>query len=239
MTTSLSGFSRLALLAAFCLTACEGGLKEGLTPPPPPGIAASVAVSPQGATLASVDDTLDFTAVVRDADQNVLDGVPVTWSSSDNSVMTVGSSGRAQSRSNGSASITATAGSVSGSSTATVQQVATALAVSPPAISIPAGSSTTLSATLNDANGHSIAGMSVAWASGDQGIATVDGSGAVTGLTAGSTTVTASSGNLSDAATITVTTGSGPTVASVTISPSSGSLASIDQTLTFTAVARD
>src|SRR5215213_9492693 len=81
--------------------------------PPPPSYPASVTVSPGSATV-FVGQSAGFTARVYDQYGNQMSGQTVTWSSSNTSVATVGSSGYAQGVSLGSATITATAGGVSG-----------------------------------------------------------------------------------------------------------------------------
>src|SRR5207249_6605277 len=78
-----------------------------------------------------------------------------------------------------------------------------------------------LAAAPKDANGNSISGRTITWASGSTAVATVSASGFVTGVAAGSVTITATSEGQSGTATITVST---VPVASVTVSPSTASV---------------
>lgn len=55
-----------------------------------------------------------------------------------------------------------------------------------------------------DANGQAVGNASVAWASSDTTIATVDGSGVVKGASEGETTIFATAGSISDTGLITV-----------------------------------
>ncbi len=77
----------------------------------------------------TVGQTSQATATLRDAQNNVITGRPVTWSSSDASVATVSSTGLVTAVAGGSASVTASSGAASGSATVTVTQVAGSLDV--------------------------------------------------------------------------------------------------------------
>jgi hypothetical protein len=92
-----------------------------------------------------------------------------------------------------------------------------------------------LSATLRDANGNVLTGRTVAWASSATGVATVNGSGVVTGQGAGTATITATSEGKSGTAAVTVTV---VPVATVSVTPSTLSLA-VGQTGQLTATPRD
>lgn len=94
------------------------------------------------------------------------------------------------------------------------------VAVSPNTASIAIGATTTLTATPTDANGTTVGGQTISWSSNNTSVATVSSSGVVTGVAAGTATITASTAGKSGTATITVTA----PVASVTISPSSVTL---------------
>ncbi len=173
---------------------------------------ASLAITPQSASFTSIDETLDFTAIARDSAQNILTGVSLTWTSSDQAVVTIASTGQARAAGNGTATISVASGGVSASTPATVQQVATSIEVLPASVSVAVGASVSLTATPRDANGHPIGGMTVTWISSNPGAAMVDGAGLVSGIAPGSATVTAASGSLSRTASVTVTGGTGRTI---------------------------
>jgi uncharacterized protein YjdB len=82
-------------------------------------VVASVSLSPSASTLAP-GQTTQFTATARDASGTVL-SVGVSWTTSDGTVASVSSSGLVTGNANGSATITATAGSVSGTAAVTVE----------------------------------------------------------------------------------------------------------------------
>jgi alpha-tubulin suppressor-like RCC1 family protein len=66
------------------------------------------------------------------------------------------------------------------------------------------GKTTKLSATPRDASGNALSGRSISWTSSNANIASVDGTGMVTGVAAGSATITAASEGKSASASITV-----------------------------------
>src|SRR2546425_4278617 len=76
--------------------------------------------------------------------------------------------------------------------------------VSPSSMSVAAGSTYQFTATLKDAFGTVLTGQPVTWATSDPSVATVNGSGLVTGAVAGTATISATSCGVTDTATVTV-----------------------------------
>jgi len=70
---------------------------------------------------------------------------------------------------------------------------------------VAAGQTVQLSATPKDSAGNVLAGRVVTWATTDAAVATVSGSGLVTGLVVGTATITATSEGKSGSAALTVT----------------------------------
>ncbi len=79
------------------------------------------------------------------------------------------------------------------------------ISVSPSSVTVTAGSSQAVSATVFDQNSQPMSGQAVVWTSADPTVAAVDSSGNITGVTAGTTTVTAACGSLNAAVNVTVT----------------------------------
>src|SRR5437870_5563923 len=184
---------------------------------------ASVSVTPATATI-GVGQTAQYAAITRDAFGNPLGGRTVTWSSSNPAVAA------------GPATITATAEGKSGTATITVSTVPVAsVTVSPSTASVPVGQTVQLTATPKDASGNPLSGRPVSWGSSNTAVATVSGSGVVTGVTAGAATITATSEGQSGTATITEST---VPVASVTVSPGTASV-QVGQTVQLTATSKD
>jgi uncharacterized protein YjdB len=179
---------------------------------------AAVTVTPSSGTVA-IGQTVQLTATPRDASGNPLTGRAIGWSSSDNTIATVNSSGLVTGVVAGAVTITATSEGQSGTASITVSGVPVAsVTVNPASASVPAGQTVQLSATLRDANGTILTGRSVTWASNNTPVATVTGTGLVSAKVAGSATITATSEGQSGTAAITVTP---VPVASVTVTPAS------------------
>jgi len=79
------------------------------------------------------------------------------------------------------------------------------VSVAPATATVAVGSTTQLTATPKDANGGTLSGRTVTWASSNTSVATVNASGLVTGQVAGTATITATSEGQSGTAAITVT----------------------------------
>jgi hypothetical protein len=117
---------------------------------------ATVAVSATASTLDALGANAQFTAVARDGTGGTL-AVPITWSSSDTSVVRIDSlTGQAAAVGNGTAVITATAEGVQGSTLLSVSQVATQLSylVQPTDIIAGAPISPGVEVKALDANGN-------------------------------------------------------------------------------------
>ena len=164
----------------------------------------AVAVTPDTVVLTALGQTAQLTADVRDQLGRVMDGVGVSWSSSDATVAVVDSAGLVSAVGSGAATITATAGDASDDAIVTVMQSAGSVTVSPSAHSIAPGDTLRLVAEAYDAGGHLVAGASFTWSSSSAAVATVDPSGLVRGAGEGTATITATAGDASGTSEITV-----------------------------------
>jgi hypothetical protein len=148
---------------------------------------------------------VQLAATTKDSAGNVLTGRVVTWASSASGVATVSASGLVTGVAAGTATLTATSEGKSGTATVTVTVVPVAsVAVTPSSASVQAGQTVQLTATPKDANGNALTGRTVAWATSNAAVATVSASGLVTGVVAGTATITATSEGKSGSAAITV-----------------------------------
>jgi alpha-tubulin suppressor-like RCC1 family protein len=116
---------RLTIIGSIPLHACGG---DGNGPEP----IASIEVSPANDTLITIGQTKQFAAVAKDANGHAVTGTAFAWSSSSQAVAGVGPSGLVSAAGKGSASITATASGVSGSTQLVVQPMANVRFVTQP-----------------------------------------------------------------------------------------------------------
>src|SRR5205809_159788 len=107
--------------------------------------------------------------------------------------------------------------------------------VTPATVNVTVGGTVQLVATPRDANGTPLSGRSVSWTSSNAGVASVTGSGLVTGVGAGSATITATSEGKNGTSAITVTF---VPVVSVAVTPASASV-NEGRTVQLTATPKD
>jgi uncharacterized protein YjdB len=195
---------------------------------PPTPVVTTVTISPASASVA-VGATSALQATVKDQNGNAMTGQTVTWSTNNAAAATVNSSGVVTGVGAGSATITATSSGVSGTSAITVTAgpppapVVTTVTVAPASTSIVAGATTTLQATVKDQNGNVMTGQTVTWSTNNAPAATVNSNGVVTGVAAGSATITATCSGKTGTSSITVTPVP-PVVTTVTVAPMSASI---------------
>ena len=196
----------------------------------------AVAVSPAADTLVALGDTVRLTAEASDANGHAVAGTEFEWASNDTLVAVVDDAGLVTAAGKGTATITASSGSASGTAAVTVMQAVSAVAVSPAADTLVAlGDTVRLTAEASDANGHAVAGTEFEWASSDTLVAVVDDAGLVTAAGKGTATITASSGSASGTAAVTVM----QAVSAVAVSPAADTLVALGDTVRLTAEASD
>ncbi|MDE0074225.1 MAG: Ig-like domain-containing protein [Gammaproteobacteria bacterium] len=196
---------------------------------------ARVGVSPASVEFLSLGDSLQLTAAPFDANDNAVEDATVAWSSGDEAVATVDSSGLVTAAGNGTASITAQAGAASGAAAVTVSQVMVEMDVVPAATTLfSLGDTIRLVTSGVDANGHPGPAMAVSWVSQNDAVVTVDAMGLITAVRTGSTDVFATAAELLDSAGVTVA----QLATEVRVTPEVDTLA-VGDMLRLTAVALD
>ena len=249
-TISASGLARGVSAGSTTITASVDGKSGTATltvtePPPPPPIVDRVTVSPSSPSIEK-GETQQFTASAYDSDNGIISGKTFNWSSSNTLVATISASGLARGVSAGSTTITASVDGKSGTATLTVTEppppppVVDRVTVSPSSPSIEKGETQQFTASAYDSDNEIISGKTFNWSSSNTLVATISASGLARGVSAGSTTITASVDGKSGTATLTVTEPPPPppVVDRVTVSPSSPSIEK-DETQQFTASAYD
>ncbi|MHB0964100.1 MAG: beta strand repeat-containing protein [Gemmatimonadaceae bacterium] len=140
-----------------------------------------------------------FRAEARDTLDAPMTGVTFTWFSTNSSVALMDSitatRARALSNANGVTAVQATADGIMGSAALKVQQVLASIELGPTPDTIGISGTVQLTARGKDANNRYISGGTFTFASGTPAVATVNAtSGVVTGVTLGSSNITATSG---------------------------------------------
>jgi hypothetical protein len=176
-------------------------------PEVPPDPVASVEVSPDSTSVA-VGESAQLAAATRNGGGEPLTGRVIGWTSDDTQVATVSGTGLVSAVAPGGATITATSEGKSGTATVTVialPEPVASVEVQPAAPTVAAGSTVQLTATPKDKTGEPLSGREVTWASSDPKVATVSGSGRVTGVAAGLAVITATSEDQPGTSSVTVT----------------------------------
>ncbi len=209
----------------------------------PPAPVAAVTVTLNAGSL-NIGQTTQAVATLTDAQGNVLTGRTITWTSATPSVATVSASGLVTAVAPGTASITATSEGIAGNASVTVNtppvSPVASVTVSAASTTLQVGQSSQLTVVLKDAQGQVLSGRSIAYASSNTAVATVSASGLVSGLAAGSATMSVTSEGVTGTLAMTVQSSAPPppTAYSVTVTVNAGSL-QVGQTTQATAVVKD
>ncbi len=167
----------------------------------PAGVRIEPADSPL--TFASLGDTLRLSAVVVDANGHAIPGLSVSWSTSNVAVAAIDDDGLLTATGNGTAIVTATALSASGTTRVEVRQVAASMSVESPLDLLAMGDSLRIKAQAFDAGGSPIVRARFAWTTSDTAVATVTPLGWVYAIGVGVVEITATLDDLSASAIVT------------------------------------
>lgn len=179
-----------------------GGVLGAATVAVSPIPAGSIEVTPEQPSIL-VNDTLRLTAVVRDADGNVIDRTP-DWSSTAASIATVSTSGLVRGRASGFAYVIATLDGVRDSALVRVaERPVAAVVVTPGETTLQADETVQLTAQVIADDG-SQQSRDISWSSSDTQVATVNGSGLVTARSSGVAIIRATAGGVTGTAVVTV-----------------------------------
>jgi uncharacterized protein YjdB len=169
---------------------CEGAVAAVSATVAPESVAA-VEVSPSACELEEGEE-VRLVASPRGKKGGVLSDREVEWSSEDPSVARVARDGSLRGLSPGSIKVTARCGDHHATCRVTVNPAAVGtLAIHPSALSLAAGESGSLSATVRSESERELAGRSISWASTEPEIAQVSHDGKVQALAAGRATINA------------------------------------------------
>ena len=204
--SSLGLVTAIAPGSASIVAASEGETGAGTVTivAPPPAPVATVALSASSTSL-FVGESTQLGVTLEDSAGNVLIGRTIGYTSSNTSLATVSPGGLVTAVGVGTATITAVSESKSGSIAISIAAVPVAdVVVAPASLSLAAGQTAQLVATVRDGAGNVLTGRAVAWSSSDAAVASVSAAGLVTARAAGAATVTAASEGKTGAAAVAV-----------------------------------
>jgi hypothetical protein len=212
-TISPAGLASALLVGSTTITAVSGTIQGTTTLTVTPAVLVSIAVSPVTPSIIAAN-TQVFTAKGTYSDGSTQDLTSTaTWSSLAPVVATIAPGGLATGVAAGTSSISATVGSITGSTMLTVTTpVLLSIAVTPANPSIAAGSTQqfTATGTYNNGNTQDLTNTAT-WSSSAPAMATISNAPGSQGLAAalavGTTTVQAVSGAISGSTTLTITAG--------------------------------
>jgi hypothetical protein len=211
IATVSAGLVNSVALGNTSVTATSGSITGSTTLTVTSAVLVSIAVTPAIPTI-PMGTTQPFTATGTYTDgstQNITD--TVQWSSDTPAVATISnatpSQGMASSVSQGTATITANVGSLTGSTTLTVTSAAlVSLAITPttPMLALGTTQPFTATGTFTDGSMQNLTGTAT-WSSDTLSTATINNAGLASSVGIGTATITATSGSVSSVTVLTVT----------------------------------
>jgi uncharacterized protein YjdB len=236
--TSIATVSSTGILTALkagtvAITATMGSVTANASVTVTAAVLTTINVGTPSPSLASGGtEQLTATGVYSDNTTQSLT-TQVIWNISDSKVASLSSAGLLTALKAGTVTATATLGSISGTGNVVVTGPSlSSITIAPAVFSIASGQSKQLSAlgVYSDGSSLDVTGQ-VVWTSLSNSYATVDSSGLVTGVSAGSSTITATLGSIHGTAAATV---SSALLTSIVITPATASIAT-GQSQSFTA----
>jgi uncharacterized protein YjdB len=180
----------------------QGSALLAVTPVP----VASVSISPAAPTV-RVGQSVSLTASARDSGGAPITGRSVVWTSTAPSIVTVSATGVLTGVAEGAASIRAEVEGVVGVVSVQVTTPSVSrVEITPSSPLVSVGGTVQLQATAYDSDGSTIVGRTINWGTSNSTIATVSATGVVTGVAAGTTSISATIGGKTSQASVSVRT---------------------------------
>ncbi|HJU83490.1 MAG TPA: Ig-like domain-containing protein, partial [Holophagaceae bacterium] len=229
-TISSSGVATGVAAGSATLRATFGSVSgsTGILVTPGTGVSLTgITLSPANPKIAA-GTSLQFKATGTFSDSSTADvSLGVAWASSSPAVGTVNATGLAAGVAAGTSTLSATSGSITGSTVLTVSSATlAAIAVSPvdPFIPVAGTQAFTATGSFSDGSTQNLTSQ-VAWSSSATAVATVNSTGTATGVAAGTATIRATKGAVSGSTTLTVTPTPGVTLVSLAVAPANPTIA--------------
>ena len=225
---SAAGLASGLVAGSTSIVATSGAISGSTSLTVTPPTLVSIAVTPANPSFAlGTTQALKATGTYSDGSTQDLTAA-ATWTTANHSVATVSAAGVASSVGLGSTSVTATSGSIAGSTNLTVTAATlVSIAVTPAIPSIPLGTSQqfTATGTFTDHSTQNVT-STVQWSSDTPSVATISNApntqGLASAVATGTTNIKATSGTVSGTTVLTVTTAA---LVSIAVTPPSPSIA--------------
>lgn len=186
----------MAFVVAGCLVACDST---------EPVSVAEIVITPGQATLVSIGETVQLSAIAKDAAGNEITGKSFTWASSAANIASIDGAGKVTAAGNGQTQISASVDGITATAMLGVAQVVSSVVVTPAQTQLASINETVqLTATAKDALGNDVAGKTATWVSSAASVASILETGVAKAAANGSATMTATIDNTTGTATVTV-----------------------------------
>ena len=223
-----TGLANAAATGTATITASDGAISSSASITVGPAALVSIAITPANASFA-LGTTQPLKAIGTYTDGSTLDiSTSVSWNTANSGIAKVNAQGLATSVAVGGTSATATLGSISGTTTLTVNPATlVSIAITPAIPAIPLGTTVQFSATgtFTDGSTQNVTDT-VQWSSDATSVATISNSSGSQGLASsaatGTANITATSGSVQGSTTLTVTTAA---LVSIAVTPANPTIA--------------
>ncbi|MEO7458364.1 MAG: Ig-like domain-containing protein [Gemmatimonadaceae bacterium] len=233
-----SHLRKLAVAVGIVTLACSSGeITSSLSQGSDANAPSSVAITTSAPDLI-VGTKVPLVIAVKNLSGQDIANAPVAWSSSDTTVATVTSAGVVNAVRVGTVVITGAVGGISASVTITIKPVPVATVTVSLANALLVGDVATAVAVPFDAAGNALTGRTITWSTSTPTIASVGSDGVVTGLAAGTATISATIDGVTNTATV-VVSAKVIAVASIAISVPESLVVTLGRNVQANAVVRD
>ncbi len=228
VSLSATGLASATATGTATITASDGPISASASMAVGPAALVSIAITPGNASFA-LGTTQPLKAIGTYTDGSTLDiSTSVTWNTANSGIATVNAQGLVASVAVGGTSVTATLGSISGTTTLTVNPATlVSIAITPAIPAIPLGTTVQFSATgtFTDGSTQNVTDT-VQWSSDATAVATISNSTGSQGLArsveTGTANITATSGSVQGTTTLTVTSAA---LVSIAVTPENPTIA--------------
>jgi hypothetical protein len=220
-TINATGLATAVGAGSSTISATVGGITGSTLLTVTPATLVSIAVTPANPSITK-GATQQFTATGTFSDSSMQVLTNAVWASATPGVATINATGLATGVGAGTSTISATVGSISGSTLLTVTPATlVSIAVTPANPSITKGATQQFTATGTFSDNSTQVLSNAVWASATPGVATINATGLATGVGAGSSTISATVGSITGSTLLTVTPA---TLVSIAVTPANPSI---------------